>query len=224
MEKHLTKCDSAKRPKGPIIPFGSMVEYHPTSAKDLSRLHQFGTKDLPRIFLGYVPYAGRIWKGDIVVTNIQELEKMGASEIHAKRPNEKEVLTHQNGEHFIFPIADGKVKLSGGDQVLRTSTIFQDHPDRGEEQGNLLGESDGSSPTLFQDSSPDDGEARNYFWSISGNYIYRHHVEPRVKLYVPREESFPIPLRFIDVTRATSATLDGMLDRRMDDYWNIEGD
>ena len=30
--------------KGPMIPFGSMVEYHPISAKDLSRLHQFGKK------------------------------------------------------------------------------------------------------------------------------------------------------------------------------------
>ena len=32
----------------------------------------------------------------------------------------------------------------------------------------------------------DDGEARIEYWSISGNYINRHHVEPRVKLYVPR--------------------------------------
>ena len=97
-----------------------------------------------------------------------------------------------------------------------------DRPDRGEEQGNLQGESDGSSSTLLQESSPDDGEARNDFWSISGNDIYRHHVEPRVKLYVPRDESFPIPLRYIDVTRATSADLDVILERRIDDYWNIE--
>ena len=61
---------------------------------------------------------------------------------------------------------------------------------------------------------------------ISGNNIYRHHVEPSVKLYVLREESFSIPLKYIDVTRATSTTLDVMLElleRRMDDYWNIEG-
>ena len=36
--------------KGPIIPFGSMVEYHPISAKDQSRLHQFGKKVLPGIY------------------------------------------------------------------------------------------------------------------------------------------------------------------------------
>ena len=41
---------------------------------------------------------------------------------------------------------------------------------------------------------------------------------------MPREESFPIPLRHIDVTRATNTTLDVMLERRKDDYWNIEGD
>ena len=28
--------------KGPIIPFGSLVDYHPFTAKDQSRIHQFG--------------------------------------------------------------------------------------------------------------------------------------------------------------------------------------
>ena len=48
---------------------------------------------------------------------------------------------------------------------------------------------------------PDAGEAINDFWSMAGNFIYRHHVEPRVELYSPREESFPIPLKYIDVSR-----------------------
>ena len=30
--------------KGPIIPFGSLVEYHLFTAKDQSRIHQFGKK------------------------------------------------------------------------------------------------------------------------------------------------------------------------------------
>ena len=72
-----------------------------------------------------------------------------------------------------------------------------------------------------QDSFPDAGEARNDFWSISGNFIYRHHVEPRVKLYSPREESFPIPLKYVDVSRTTHTNLDVMQERRIDDYWNI---
>ena len=28
--------------KGPVIPFGAMVEYYPISSRDQSRLHQFG--------------------------------------------------------------------------------------------------------------------------------------------------------------------------------------
>ena len=43
--------------KGPIIPFGSLVEYYPISAKDQSRIHQFGKKVLPGLFLGYALYA-----------------------------------------------------------------------------------------------------------------------------------------------------------------------
>ena len=43
---------------GPVITLGAMVEYHPISAEDLSRLHQFGPKVLPGIFLGCALHAG----------------------------------------------------------------------------------------------------------------------------------------------------------------------
>ena len=80
-----------------------MVEYHPTSAKDLSRLHQFDEKVLRRICFCYVLYAGWIWKGDILVADIGELEKVDVAEIHARRVNAKEVLTPQNGEKNQIP-------------------------------------------------------------------------------------------------------------------------
>ena len=35
-----------------------LVEDHPTTAKDQSRIHQFGKKVLPGLFLGYALYAG----------------------------------------------------------------------------------------------------------------------------------------------------------------------
>ena len=53
--------------QGPIIPFGSLVEYYLISAKDHPRIHQFGKKVFPGLFLGYALYAGVIWKGDIMV-------------------------------------------------------------------------------------------------------------------------------------------------------------
>ena len=58
---------------------------------------------------------------------------------------------------------------------------------------------------------------------MSVNFIYRHHVEHRVKLYSPREESFPIPLKYIDVSRTTHTNLDVKQEKRIDYYWNIDG-
>ena len=130
-----------------------MVDYHPISAKDRSRLHHYRKIALPGLFLGYVFFRGWIWRGDIMVADIEELEEMDASELYARRLNAKEVLTPMSGEKFIFPIADGTVKLSGENQVLRTSTLIRDRPDRGEEQEDLLVESDGSSSTPFHESS-----------------------------------------------------------------------
>ena len=207
--------------KGPIIPFGSLVEYHPVTAKDQSRIHQFGKKVLPGLFLGYALYAGGLWKGDVLIADLEELETMDASEIYSKRLNAKDVIFPKQGE-FIFPIADGRIKTSGGDQELRTSTLVRHRPIQGESNIDFLGESEGSLPQP-QDSFPDAGEAINDFWFLSGSFIYRHHVEPRVKLYSPREESFPIPLKYIDVSRTTHTNLDVKQEKRIDDYWNIDG-
>ena len=96
--------------KGPVIPFGSLVEYHPMTAKDLSRINQFGKKVLPGFFLGCALYAGRIWKGNVPVADLEELETMDASEIYSKRLNAKEVIFPKEKGEFIFPIADGRTK------------------------------------------------------------------------------------------------------------------
>ena len=105
---------------------------------------------------------------------------------------------------------------------LRTSTSIRQRTIQGESHLEFLGESEGSPPPP-QDSFPDAGEAINDFWSMSGNFVHRHHVEPTVKLYSPREESFPIPLKYIGVTRATYTNLDLKQEKRINDYWNIDG-
>ena len=113
---------------GPIIPFGSLVEYHPITAKDQSRIHQFGKKVLPGLFLGYALYAVGIWKGDVLIADHEELETMDASEIFSIRLNVKEVIFPKQGK-FIFPIADGGIKTH---QELRTSTLVRHRPIQGE--------------------------------------------------------------------------------------------
>ena len=199
-----------------------MVEYYPISAQDQSRIHQFGNKVLPGIFLGYAFYAGEIWKGDVLVADVEELETMDASDIYAKRLDAKEVIFPKENGKFIFPIADGRIKTLGGHQDLRTSTLVRHRPIQGESNIDFLEESEGSLPPP-QDSLPDAGEVLNDFWSIPGNFKYRHHVEPRVKLYSPRKESFPIPLKFTDVSRTTNTNLDVMQESHIDDDWNIDG-
>ena len=131
-------------------------------------------------------------------------------------------ITQRKWNISFFPVADGRRNFIGGDQELRTSTLIRDHPIRGEGRMDFLGESEGSLPPP-QDSLPDAGEAMNDFWSMSGNFLYRHHVETRVKLQSPREELFPIPLKNIDVSRTTRTNLNVMQESRIDDYWNIDG-
>ena len=88
--------------KRPIIPFGSLVEYHPITSKDQSRIHQYGKKVLPALFLGYALYAGGSRKGDVLIADLEELETMDASEIYSQRRlNAKEVI--------IFPKENGKI-------------------------------------------------------------------------------------------------------------------
>ena len=130
-------------------------------------------------------------------------------------------VSKENGQ-FIFPVADGRIKFIGGDQELRTSTLIRDHQFKENVEEIFLQDQEGSLlPPQY--SLPDAGEAINDFWSMSGNFIYRHHIEPRVKLYSPREESFPIPLKYFDVSRTTHSNLDVMRESRIDDYWNIDG-
>ena len=40
--------------------------------------------------------------------------------------------------------------------------------------------------------------------------------------YVPKEETFPIPLEYIDVTWFTHTDLDVMQEKKIDDYWNVD--
>ena len=122
---------------------------------------------------------------------------------------------------MIFQIPDGTVKLSARDQGIRKSTLIRDYPTRGEHHKDVhQGESDGSQPS---DKTTDDSEARNDFGSIEGKYLCRRHVEPRVKLCVPREKHHS-PLRYTDVIRRTHTTLDVLQESRIGDHWNTVRD
>ena len=134
------------------------------------------------MFLGYALHTGGIWKGDSTGCRPWGVGNDG------RIGNLLEGTQRKRGD-----IPRRKWK-----NIFQSSTSIRERPIRGESHVDFIGESEGSLPPP-QDSFPDASEAINDFWSMSGNFIYRHHVEPRVKLYSPREESFPIPLKYIDV-------------------------
>ena len=83
------KCRTIQRTNNPL---GAMVEYHPISPRDQSRLHQFGKQRLLGIFLGYEIIAEEIRKGDSLIAGLEDLKKLDASEIYPRRIKAKEVL------------------------------------------------------------------------------------------------------------------------------------
>ena len=67
-----------------------------------------------------------------MIADIEELEQMDASEIHARRLNAKEVSTLMKHEKIVFPVADGTVKIFGGDRRPRPFTpLSRDCPEGG---------------------------------------------------------------------------------------------
>ena len=70
---------------------------------------------------------------------------MDAAEIYSKRLNAEEVIFPKENGNFIFPVADGRIKLPGGDQDLRTSTSIRQRTQFKERvKKDFLGESEGS--------------------------------------------------------------------------------
>ena len=148
--------------KGPIIPFGSLVEYHPITAKDQSRTHQFGKKVLLGLFLGYAAHAGWILKGDIKRLQTLRSWRRWTPRKSTQKDSMRKRWYFSNKRRIYFPIADGRIKTPGGDQDLRTSTSIRQRPIQRESHLDFLGESEGSLPPPH-DLFPDAGEANMIF-------------------------------------------------------------
>ena len=111
------------------------MECYPVSAKCQAEV-QLGKKVLSGIFTGCAWYAGGIWKGDILVADIEELHNFDASKIHLERLNAKDVLLPKQGDTCAFPCADGSTMLPGKDHEVRTSDQSRRHAEHG---GGLRG-------------------------------------------------------------------------------------
>ena len=109
---------------GPIIPFGALVEYHPFFLRKTNlgciRLEQ---KSCQVYFL--VMHYTRVESGKETLWSqtLRNWRRWTHQKLHARRLSAKEVSTPQRSGNFIFPVADGTVKIFGREQRLRTSTL-----------------------------------------------------------------------------------------------------
>ena len=59
------------------------------------------------------------------------------------------------------------------------------------------------------------------YWTMKGDLLIRHHLQPRTELFVPEESQMPFPQKYIDVTRKTKTTLESPSEKSIEDYWNV---
>ena len=177
----------------PMIPFRSLVEYHPIIKKKPIKNSSIWKES----FTWIVPRIRSVrgenlegWRADRRLWGVGDDGRVG--NLIEKSQCER-VDISQRKRKIYFHIADERIKILGGDQDLRTSILVRPRPTQRRCNIDVLGKSARSLPPLH-DSFPEVSEAMNDFRSMSGNFIYRHHVEPRVKLNSPKKESFIIPL------------------------------
>ena len=147
--------------KGPITPFGSSVEYHPITAKDQSRIHQFWKESLiwvvPRIRIvrGWNLEGWRTGRRHWESWKRWTHQKSTHKRLNAKQNFPKKI------ENFTFQTQVKRIKLPGGIKELRTSTLVRHRPIQGESNIDFLGESERLLPPP-QESLPDAGESKQW--------------------------------------------------------------
>ena len=136
--------------------------------------------------------------------DIEESEILDASEIYRRRLNAKEVLITSKKWRICISCGAWFSKIVGKRQRIpgNHSETWTNRKERGSQRrfswrsGRVSAEQE------------DETTVRKDFWSMQGDFVYRHHIEPRVQLHVPTERTFPIPLKYLDVTRSTFTDLD----------------
>ena len=109
-------------------------------------------------------------------------------------------------------MGNGQEETTNSEEILQGVNV----PYRGKipSDGEYQSDSEELEPTV----PAEDVETRNDCWTVQGDFMYRHHIEPRVRISLPKEETLPIPLKYIDVTRSTHTDLDVMQQKSIDDY------
>ena len=182
------------------------------TANDQPRIHQFGKKVLPGLFVGYALYAAWIWKGDILVADTDGLGNVDTSQTHPRRLNAKPIFTTKNGEHFRW-----NSKL-----VWRISWDLEIHLDARpiRKRQSVQRWSARKFGHLSANRRDDGGQRSPQCFSVDEREL--HSLNQEFSSLCRRKKHSQYPLRYIDVVRTTHTTFDVLQECRIDDYWNID--
>ena len=96
------KTVSSQSSKAKLFLFGAEVHFKPSYDRQQERLHKYGDKTLPGIFVGYAQLAGGQWQGDYLVAEWSEIENADtAREIHVHQIKECIPLKSVSGNFYL---------------------------------------------------------------------------------------------------------------------------
>ena len=119
---------------GPIIPFGSLVEYYPVLRKTSQESISLERKSCLDYSLDTFLRGANLEGWHFGCRLLRSWKRWTHLKSTRKDSMRKEVIFPKENRKFIIPVADGRIKFVGGGQELRTSTLIPDHPIRGEDQ------------------------------------------------------------------------------------------
>ena len=141
-----------------------------------------------------------------------------------RKDNAKEVWTPMRGDIFKFPVADGTVKIQNFLKRAGSENIHL-HPVQPRQSKKIFKE---NQTGLLQ---PYGKTHRGMMaklgmisWSISGTSFSVITRNPDSYSTCRLKNHSFFPLKYIDVTRTTDTTLDVMLKKSVDDFWNVDWD
>ena len=93
------------------------------------------------------------WEEDILIAEIEELEKLDASETYHQKTEYERSLDNPKRWEFVFPVTDGSAKWSGWDYEFQEPTLRREFTVRRE---NLSGDSNGDREEFQPEETKDD--------------------------------------------------------------------
>ena len=55
-------------------------------------------------------------------------------------------------------------------------------------------------------------------WTITSDVLMRHHNTPRVQLYIPTAETYPLPIEYFDILRTTKTDIEDCAEHDIKDF------